>query len=191
MDQANLTRFRKELNTLLLQMFTPHDFRCWLQEVHGDRLLYSLPNNPPSQDMFVYEAVEALLRLQAFDEAWFKRLKEPPRDKRSREIDAIHALWNAATSRLPEETDKVMSIFGGSDGFQLLNKIVGRSFVKSTKAMEVSGGCVVRVSTRERNPDGGWSVAEALTFVPNVKVAVVHNDTGEIVGRVLVAAGER
>ena len=42
--------------------------------------------------------------------------------------------------------------------------------MKSTKAMEVSGGCVVQVTTQQRNPDGSYAVAEALTFVPGVKI---------------------
>ena len=43
--------------------------------------------------------------------------------------------------------------------------------MKSTKAMEVIGGCVVQVTTQQRNADLTYSVAEALTYVPGVKIA--------------------
>lgn len=37
--------------------------------------------------------------------------------------------------------------------------------------MEVTSGCVVQVTTQQRNPDGSYVVAdEALTFVPNVRI---------------------
>ena len=44
-------------------------------------------------------------------------------------------------------------------------------WMKSTKAMEIPmRGCLVQVTTQRRNPDGGYAVAEALTFVPGVLV---------------------
>lgn len=42
--------------------------------------------------------------------------------------------------------------------------------MKSTKAMEFGGGCVVQVTTQQRNEDGTYAVAEALTYVPNVVI---------------------
>jgi hypothetical protein len=42
--------------------------------------------------------------------------------------------------------------------------------MKSTKAMQVPNGCVVQVTTQQRNPDGSYALAEALTFVPGVRV---------------------
>jgi hypothetical protein len=55
--------------------------------------------------------------------------------------------------------------------------------MKSSKAMEVPGGCVVQVTTQQKNEDGSYAVAEALTFVPGVKLADDENN-----GRKLVAA---
>ena len=43
-------------------------------------------------------------------------------------------------------------------------------------------GCVVQVTTQQRNPDGSYTVAEALTFVPDTNV--VSDDNG---GRKLVS----
>jgi len=44
-------------------------------------------------------------------------------------------------------------------------------WMKSTKAMQVPCGCIIQVTTQQRNPDGSWAVAEALTFAPGVKIA--------------------
>ena len=42
--------------------------------------------------------------------------------------------------------------------------------MKSTKAMNMGygNGCLVQVTTQQRNPDGSYVIAEALTFVPKV-----------------------
>lgn len=43
--------------------------------------------------------------------------------------------------------------------------------MKSTKAMEIESlGCVVQVTTQQKNPDGSYSLAEALTFVPHAGI---------------------
>jgi len=42
--------------------------------------------------------------------------------------------------------------------------------------MEVGEGCVVQVTTQQKNPDGSYSIAEALTFVPNVFIKEVLYD---------------
>jgi len=74
--------------------------------------------------------------------------------------------------------------FGNCDMFQLLCKASSENegWMKSTKAMEVEGvGCVVQVTTQQRNPDGSYAVAEAVTFVPQ---AVIVGDAEN--GRKLV-----
>ena len=67
---------------------------------------------------------------------------------------------------------KDIKIVGNGDLFQLLAKASSQAegWMKSTKAMEVTGGCVVQVTTQQRNPDGSYAVAEALTFVPGVTI---------------------
>lgn len=60
-----------------------------------------------------------------------------------------------------------IKVVGNGDMFTLLCKASSKAqgWMKSTKAMEVPGGCVVQVTTQQ------WDhVAEALTFVPGVKV---------------------
>jgi hypothetical protein len=43
--------------------------------------------------------------------------------------------------------------------------------MKSTKAMQINGyGCVVQITTQQKNPDGSYAIAEAITFVPGVKI---------------------
>ena len=68
-------------------------------------------------------------------------------------------------------------IVGDGDLFKLLCKASseGEGWMKSTKAMEVPGGCVVQVTTQQRNPDGSYAIAEALTFVPSVEVVDDEN----------------
>ena len=68
---------------------------------------------------------------------------------------------------------KDIVVFGNGDTFQLLFKASSQEegWMKSTKAMEVIGGCVVQVTTQQRNADLTYSVAEALTYVPGVKIA--------------------
>jgi len=67
---------------------------------------------------------------------------------------------------------KDIVVFGDCDLFQLLSKASSdkEGWMKSTKAMETPVGCLVRVTTQQRNPDGSYAVAEALTFVPGVKI---------------------
>ena len=62
-------------------------------------------------------------------------------------------------------------VYGNGDLFKLLSKASSQSegWMKSTKAMEIPHvGCLVQVTTQQRNPDGSYAVAEALQFVPGV-----------------------
>jgi len=71
---------------------------------------------------------------------------------------------------------KDIKVVGNGDMFQLLCKASSEDegWMKSTKACEIpSVGCLVQVTTQQRNPDRSYSVAEALTFVPN---AMIVND---------------
>jgi hypothetical protein len=80
---------------------------------------------------------------------------------------------------------KDIKVVGNGDMFRLLCKASSdnEGWMKSTKAMEVPGGCVVQVTTQQRNDDGSYAVAEALSFVPNV--VIVDDDNN---GRKLAAA---
>jgi hypothetical protein len=57
--------------------------------------------------------------------------------------------------------------------FQLLCKASSskQGWMKSSKAMEIPGiGCIVQVTTQQRNRDGSHAVAEAACFIPGVRV---------------------
>ena len=71
------------------------------------------------------------------------------------------------------ENVKDIQVFGNGDMFQLLCKASSEAegWMKSTKAMEITDlGCVVQVTTQQRNIDGNYVVAEAVTFVPGVSI---------------------
>jgi hypothetical protein len=78
---------------------------------------------------------------------------------------------------------KDIQVVGNSDMFRLLCKASSQAegWMKSTKAMQVSEGCVVQVTTQQRNPDGSYAVAEALTFVPGVKIVDDDNNGRKLV----------
>ena len=66
-----------------------------------------------------------------------------------------------------------IKVVGDGDMFHLLCKASSESegWMKSTKAMEIDNiGCVVQATTQQRNPDGSYSIAEALTFVPGARI---------------------
>ena len=67
---------------------------------------------------------------------------------------------------------KDLKVVGNGDSFKLLFKASSEEegWMKSTKAMFVGNGCIVQVTTQQRNPDGSYSIAEALTFVPGVYI---------------------
>lgn len=73
-----------------------------------------------------------------------------------------------------------IKVVGNGDMFRLLCKASSQEegWMKSTKACEIPGvGCIVQVTTQQRNADGGYAVAEALTFVAGVKI-VDDEDSG-------------
>ncbi len=65
-----------------------------------------------------------------------------------------------------------LEIFGEVDKWRLLCKASseGEGWMKSTKAMDCYAGCLVQVTTQQRNPDGSYAIAEALSFVPGVSI---------------------
>ena len=79
---------------------------------------------------------------------------------------------------------KDLVVVGNGDLFKLLSKASSEAegWMKSTKAMQTPFGCVVQVTTWQRNDDGSYAVAEALTFVPGVQI--VDDENG---GRSLAA----
>lgn len=66
---------------------------------------------------------------------------------------------------------KDIKVFGDGDLFRLVSKASSESegWMKSTKAMDVGIGCVIQVTTQQKNPDGSYAIAEALTYVEGVR----------------------
>lgn len=66
-----------------------------------------------------------------------------------------------------------VQVVGNGDAFQLLCKASSETegWMKSTKAMQLPHGCLVQVTTQQRNPDGSYAVAEALCWVTNARIA--------------------
>lgn len=77
-----------------------------------------------------------------------------------------------------------IKVVGNGDSFKLLFKASSQNegWMKSTKALEIPhNGCLVQVTTQQKNPDGSYSVAEALTFVPHVKIVEDSNNGRKLV----------
>lgn len=86
-----------------------------------------------------------------------------------------------SVSNVKEAKEKVndIKVVGDGDLFTVLSKASSESqgWMKSTKAMKVgTKGCIVQVTTQQRNPDGSYSVAEALTYVPGGNI--VNDENG-------------
>jgi hypothetical protein len=63
-------------------------------------------------------------------------------------------------------------VYGDGDTFALLCKASSQAqgWMKSTKVCNVEDGCIVQVTTQQKNPDGSYAVAEALTYVPHANI---------------------
>lgn len=72
---------------------------------------------------------------------------------------------------------KDIVFWGNGDIFKLISKASSdnEGWMKSTKAMDVGNGVVIQVTTQQKNKDGSYAVAEALSYVPNVKIVEVFN----------------
>ena len=70
---------------------------------------------------------------------------------------------------------KDIQFWGDGDTFRLISKASSKveGWMKSTKAMFVGTGCVIQVTTQQ-----GDNVAEALTYVPGVRLKVRRGDNG-------------
>ena len=91
-------------------------------------------------------------------------------------------LHNSDVSGARENVSDIQ-VVGNGDMFQLLCKASSEKegWMKSTKAMELPKGCLVQVTTQQRNPDGSYAVAEALQFVPNVRIVDDENNGRKLI----------
>jgi len=84
-----------------------------------------------------------------------------------------------------EEAKKSTSdieVFGDGDAWKLITKASSKSqgWMKSTKAMKIGnlGGVLVQVTTQQKNPDGSYSIAEAITHVPDAYIHEIYETNG-------------
>lgn len=73
---------------------------------------------------------------------------------------------------ITKEAATDIKVTGDPDQWQLICKASSdkQGWMKSTKAMQVSGGCIVQTTNQQKNPDGSWALCDALVFVPNAKI---------------------
>ena len=77
-----------------------------------------------------------------------------------------------------------LNVYGDGDTFALLCKASSQEqgWMKSTKAMEIEGvGCLVQVTTQNEEMP-----AEAVTFVPGVRIQETKDEDGKVISRKLV-----
>jgi hypothetical protein len=93
-------------------------------------------------------------------------------------------LENTTASQAKDNVKDIV-FWGNGDLFKLIGKAHSKSegWMKSAKAMQIDNvGCVVQVTTQQ-----GEHVAEAVTFVPGVKILETRGDDDKVVSRELIA----
>jgi hypothetical protein len=77
-----------------------------------------------------------------------------------------------------------IQFWGNGDAWKLLGKASSKNegWMKSSKAYEIEGlGCIVQVTTQQDK-----NVAEAVTFVPGVKISEGKDENNKVVTRQLI-----
>ena len=79
---------------------------------------------------------------------------------------------------------KDIIFWGDGDTFKLISKASSEAegWMKSTKAMQAGTSVVVQVTTQQRNANGSYSIAEALTTVENAEI-VDFIENGVVIAR--------
>lgn len=104
---------------------------------------------------------------------------EAPKPSAAKATEPVPKTFSNTDAIGAQKNVKDIQFFGNGDTFQLLCKASSQSegWMKSTKAMEIANvGCALQVTTQQRNPDGSYSVAEAITFIPGVKIVGTGGD---------------
>ena len=84
---------------------------------------------------------------------------------------------------------KDIIFWGNGDTFKLISKASSEleGWMKSTKAMQAGTSVVVQVTTQQRNPDGSYAIAEALTTVPNATIFTSFDENGLVISRQVIS----
>jgi len=105
--------------------------------------------------------------------------------------DGGKTLGNTDTNGARKNVKDIV-FWGNGDTFKLISKASSQAegWMKSTKAMDVNNGVVVQVTTQQRNSDGSYVVAEALTFVPGAAIYENKDEDGNVISRSVWTADE-
>ncbi len=82
-----------------------------------------------------------------------------------------------------------VQFWGDGDTWKLISKASSENegWMKSTKAVQLNEGCLVQVTTQQRNPDGSYAIAEAVAFAPKARIAeIIDVVSGEVTSRQLI-----
>lgn len=95
---------------------------------------------------------------------------------------------NNTCANIATKNVKDIQFWGDRDTFKLISKASSEAegWMKSTKAMQVGNSVVVQVTTQQRNPDGSYSIAEALTTVPNSVITEIKDESGTVISRKII-----
>ena len=115
---------------------------------------------------------------------FFEQAKEMENQQRKENYENSNKKLTNTTANQAKDNVKDIVFWGNGDTFKLISKAssVKEGWMKSTKAMQIEGvGCVVQVTTQQ-----GDNIAEALTFVPNVRIEEFYGRDENVVGRRLI-----
>ena len=117
-------------------------------------------------------------------EFFFLQAKEMENQQSKENYENSNKTLTNTTASQAKDNVKDIVFWGNGDTFKLISKAssLKEGWMKSTKAMEIDGvGCVVQVTTQQ-----GDNVAEALTFVPNVRIEEFYGRDESVVSRRLI-----
>jgi hypothetical protein len=104
---------------------------------------------------------------------------------------ATKSLHNT-TANGAKENVRDIQFWGDGDTFLLISKASSEAegWMKSTKAMPAGNSVVVQVTTQQRNPDGSYSLTDALTTVENAIIWELIGTDGKAEYRTIVPRTE-
>jgi hypothetical protein len=95
---------------------------------------------------------------------------------------------NTETAVVKQNVNDV-KFWGDGDTWKLISKASSENegWMKSTKAIQLNEGCLVQVTTQQRNLDDSYSLAEAIAFAPKARISeVIDVVSGEVISRQLI-----
>ena len=166
---------------ITIQEFTPYTDTLDMSHIPISEAGH-LAGSPKTGDMIALNPDDPIDKL-VVAEKFFKDNYEVVDDKESTGKTLGNTDANGASKNV-----KDIKFWGDGDTFKLISKASSESegWFKSTKAMHAGIDVVVQVTTQQKNPDGSYAVAEALTTVQNARIVELTED-GKVVKRKIVA----